>query len=272
MGDLLLVAEENLRSLGTGQVRLEADFAPGVALVVIDNPDRHNALSGKMMVEFRHIVLWLETSAPEDMVAVIVTGSAHKSFCAGLDLKFAREHIASREGLVDQMNLVMNDALARFARLGLITVGSIAGPALGGGTELITAFDYICMASGTYLRFLQTRMGITSPWGGARRLVNSIGRKHALLLLAGAPKVTAEEAKVMGLVTVVVDRPAQPEIMTMYDACLRASLAFTRQFVTDDLTGRRVMPAAVRGMKKLVVRADLEREDALLAQLKESKL
>lgn len=76
---------ENLVNKGQGTVRLDLDFQPGIALVTIDNPKRHNALSGKMMVEFYHTVTQLERN-DKDIVAVIVKGGGNpiKSFCAGL--------------------------------------------------------------------------------------------------------------------------------------------------------------------------------------------
>lgn len=191
----------------------------------------------------------------------------------------------STPALALQVNQVMHDALSRFARLPFITVASMAGHALGGGTELLTAFDYVCMASTAIIRFVQTRMGVSSPWGkfiilmrsyntdthlqgGARRLVNSVGRKTALRILASAPKITAEQGKAFGLVDVIVDNKQD-----IYEECLKASLLFLRPFVFDDRAGQddRVSPGAIRGMKQLVVRADLDRdyefEAAILAKL-----
>ncbi|CDS05400.1 hypothetical protein LRAMOSA07928 [Lichtheimia ramosa] len=268
MTNPIAIAEQELKGRGIGSVHLDVNYAPGVALMVIDNPQRHNAFSGKMMVEFRQHVLWLESQAPQDLVAVIVTGSRGKAFCAGLDLEFAREHMHSTPTLALQVNQVMHDALSRFARLPFITVASMAGHALGGGTELLTAFDYVCMASTAIIRFVQTRMGVSSPWGGARRLVNSVGRKTALRILASAPKITAEQGKAFGLVDVIVDNKQD-----IYEECLKASLLFLQPFVFDDRAGQddRVSPGAIRGMKQLVVRADLDRdyefEAAILAKL-----
>lgn len=78
---------DNLANKGQGTVRLDLDFKPGIALVTIDNPKRHNALSGKMMVEFYHAVTQLERN-DKDIVAVIVKGGGDpiKSFCAGLGM------------------------------------------------------------------------------------------------------------------------------------------------------------------------------------------
>ena len=111
-------------------------------------------------------------------------------------------------------------------------------------------------------------MVLTCHQGGARRLVNSIGRKNALRILASAPKITAEQGKVLGLVDVVIDSKEN-----IYEECLKASLSFLRPFVFDDRAGQgdRVSTGAIRGMKQLVVRADLDRdyefEAAILAKL-----
>ncbi|KAI8140309.1 ClpP/crotonase-like domain-containing protein [Fennellomyces sp. T-0311] len=262
--DTLATAVAKLRSLGDGSVQYDPNYAPGIGLITIDNPERQNAFSGKMMVEFYEIVVQIEQQDPRDMVALIVTGSAKKAFCAGLDLSFAQEHLRS-PGMASHVNHLMHNTLSKFARLPMITVASMAGPALGGGTELLTAFDYICMASTTFLRFVQTRMGVSSPWGGARRLVNRIGRKHALLLLGSAPKVDAHMAKQVGLADVVVE--VARGSADAYEACLKGSVTFLKGFIFDERTNERVTPGAVRGMKKLVVRADLEQDEAFDASV-----
>jgi ethylmalonyl-CoA/methylmalonyl-CoA decarboxylase len=84
--DPISVIGEKLRSLGQGTVIYKADFSPGVGLIELQQPERHNSFSGKMMAEFRDIVLTLEQqqSQDSDMVALVMTGSRGKSFCAGL--------------------------------------------------------------------------------------------------------------------------------------------------------------------------------------------
>jgi ethylmalonyl-CoA/methylmalonyl-CoA decarboxylase len=77
---------ELLANKGQGTIRLDLEYQPGVALLTIDNPKRHNALSGKMMVEFRNAITQLERNVSNDLVALIVMGggSPQKSFCAGI--------------------------------------------------------------------------------------------------------------------------------------------------------------------------------------------
>lgn len=267
--DPLSITSKKLRSLGQGEVFYNASFAPGVALIELRHPERHNSFSGKMMAQFRDIILKLEQLPfDSDLVAVIMTGCAGKSFCSGigmtieifatclilshcLDLAFAQEHMQG--DAKETVNRFMHDTLTRFSRLNVITVASMAGAALGGGTELLTAFDYICMDSGTFIRFVQTRMGVSSPWGGARRLVPRIGRKQALRILGSAPVITAVFGHQVGLVDTIVDSGSKE---AAYDACLQACLSFVEPFVVDQKSNDRVSPAAVRGMKQLMVRSE----------------
>ncbi|KAG2224128.1 hypothetical protein INT45_000143 [Circinella minor] len=262
-GNSISLAITKLRSVGQGNVHYNPNFAQGIGLITLNNPERQNAFSGKMMVEFHEIVVRLEKQDPRDSVAIIVTGAPGKAFCAGLDLTFAQEHLREPD-MAGHVNHLMHDALSRFSRLPYITVASMAGPALGGGTELITAFDYVCIASTTFLRFVQTRMGVTSPWGGARRLVNIIGRKKALYILGSAPKIDAVMANKLGLADVIVNTTSGSDV---HNACLDASKAFLKGFIFDERTGERVTPGAVRGMKKLIVRADMDQDEAFEASV-----
>ncbi|KAF7722074.1 enoyl CoA hydratase domain-containing protein 1 [Apophysomyces ossiformis] len=239
-----------LHTLGQGSVRFIPQHVPGIALIILDNARRHNAFSGKMMVEFRDIILQLEREPPDDLVGLIVTGCRGKAFCS----VFVRDY-GSGPGVSEAISRLMHDTLTRLARLSLITVASMAGPALGAGTELLTAFDFVCMNASTHLRFIQTRRGITSPWGGLRRLVNRVGRKNALLIMGSAPRMSATDGQRFGLVDCVV--PCKDD-EGAYDACLSAATDFLQPFVLGDDKQDRVSVHAVRGMKELVVRADLD--------------
>ena len=64
-----------------GEVRL--DRSGHVAVIVIDRPERRNALSQTMWTGLDRIVGDLERSLPR---AVILTGGGDKAFCAGMDV------------------------------------------------------------------------------------------------------------------------------------------------------------------------------------------
>ncbi|KAI9366284.1 ClpP/crotonase-like domain-containing protein [Pilaira anomala] len=229
---------------GQGTVRLDLTYQPGIALVTLDNPKRHNALSGKMMVEFHHIITRLEKNT-NDLVAVIFIGADLKSFCAGLDLSFAREYLSNPKDTM-AINEMMYHAIDKLTQLPLITMAVALGGSIGGGSELITAFDFICMSQESgFVHFVQTRMGVSSPWGGMARLISIVGKKKGLIWMAGGAKIDAKEAFEHGLVDLLVEKDLD---------CLDQTLLFLKPFLwVDESTQKRVSPVAVRGMKQLAV-------------------
>ena len=72
------------------------------------------------------------------------------------------------------------------------------GPALGGGAELTTMTDFRLCTPGASVSFVQARMGVAPGWGGARRLVELVGRRKALQLLLTSSKLGSEEGTELG--------------------------------------------------------------------------
>lgn len=162
-------------------------------------------------------------------------------------MKFAREHVKTlQESLA--LNKLMYDSIQRLTQLPLITMAIVTGGAIGGGSELITGLDFVCMSKESgFIHFVQTRMGVSSPWGGMNRLIQIVGRKKALLWMAGGYKLNAEQGLKHGLVDLVVEKDVD---------CLNQTVAFLNQFMVDQVTGQNVSPDAVRGMKKLAIKGD----------------
>lgn len=164
------------------------------------------------------------------------------------------------------MNRLMHDAVTRFSRLPLITLAVVTGGAIGGGSELVTGFDFVCMSEESgFIHFVQTRMGVSSPWGGMSRLVELVGRKKALRWMAGGAKITAKE----GLREGIVDFTAPKDV-----DCLDAAVAYLQPFLVDTKTERSVSSNAVRGMKMLSIKknSDWEYDSKIFGSVVFSKL
>jgi enoyl-CoA hydratase/carnithine racemase len=157
------------------------------------------------------------------------------------------------------VNELMHDAIERLSRLPLITMAIVTGGAIGGGSELVTGFDFICMSKQSgFIHFVQTRMGVSSPWGGLRRLVALVGRKKALQWMAGGARLSAQQCFDAGLASVLVDKDVD---------CLNATLDFLNPFLFDSKTQKKVSSNAVRGMKKLLIRQDKANDQAFEAKI-----
>jgi len=188
-------------------------FIPGkIADIILDNPGKRNALSGKMIVQLIRIID--EIVEDHECSSVILRGasSTQPSFCAGLDFSLAKDLINTPErGL--EMCMLMTDALTNLRRSHLISLAAIHGPALGGGAELATACDFRLMSSApaTRIGFVHATIGASPGWGGGRRLVSIVGRSAALRLFGTAQRLSAEEAVGIGLADGVLSSSAIEE-------------------------------------------------------------
>lgn len=185
-----------------GSVSLTKDEHSGIGELVLDRPEKRNAMSGKMMVEFRDCVEELENW--HEGKGLILRGNGC-NFCSGADLHFAKVS-TSQDGL--EMSKWMRDALVRLQKLPLVSVCLVHGPCFGGGVELSIFCDYIIAADDVRFGFVQGKMGIVTAWGAGTRLVQKIGHKKALEILLTSKVMNADECVNVGLVDHVVPSPA----------------------------------------------------------------
>ncbi|KAG6618688.1 Ethylmalonyl-CoA decarboxylase [Phytophthora cinnamomi] len=211
------------------------------ALLEIHNPSARNALTGKMMAQLADIVELLEHPEVHCHLNAVVLRGTDGWFCAGADLRVARQELNSREAGA-AMGALMVDTLTRFRRLPLVSVAVIEGGAFGGGAELATACDFRIMESNAVIQFVQSRMGVVPGWGGGARLHKILGRQHALRLLCTAEKVSPERATQLQLVDEIFSA-------TSREACDTAISSFVEPFDV-------VAPAVSHGAKRVVNNAD----------------
>lgn len=193
-----------------------------VALVVIDRPDRRNAVDGPTAAALAAAVRQAETL---DGVRVGVLTGAGSSFCAGADLKALAGPDANR---IDPLGDGPMGPTRSVPRIPFIA--AIEGFAVAGGLELALWCDLRVAARDATLGVFCRRWGVPLIDGGTVRLPRLIGLGRALdLILTGRP-VGADEALQMGLVSRVVEpggaREAAmtlaAELAAFPNACLRA--------------------------------------------------
>lgn len=218
----------------------------GVGVLRIDRPGARNALDWAAQEQFAATVD--AAAGDETLCALIITG-AGSTFVSGGDLKELARHLDRTSG--ERLNRVMSGALARLVDLPVPVLAAVNGDAVGGGWEIASACDLRLMAADARLRFAQVRVGLTTGWGGAGRLVRQIGQSRALELLMSGRDVGAEEAKRIGFVHRVV--PAGEDVLAAAQAWAAALEALPR--------------GALAAMKRLVYAAgadagvnDYERE------------
>ncbi|XP_067840674.1 ethylmalonyl-CoA decarboxylase [Heptranchias perlo] len=233
-----------LQQLPGGSIDLQKD-QNGIATLVINHPERMNAFSGTMMLDFRDRVEELEHWT--NGKGLILRG-ADNTFCSGSDLRAVKAISNPEDGL--RMCMFMQNTMTRLLRLPLISVALVQGKALGGGAEVATACDFRLVTSGSEIRFVHKLMGLVPGWGGATRLIKLIGYRNALKLLSSAQHVDPETGLKIGLVDEILASSDQ-------DSCLEEAQNWLNQYVKGS-------SQVVRAIKNVVVSGrELSQEESL---------
>lgn len=163
--------------------------------------DKRNALNSEL-VEALDTAL-AEANA-DDAVQVIMLAAKGSVFCAGADIR-------EFSGRTDDTSALSAKRSAGMGRLFLMSqvrtkpvIAVVDGPALGGGAALAIACDIVMASNEAKFGYPEIKGGFTVA-GVLPLLVKHVGRKAAFDLCATGRSIDVEEARLMGLVTYVVD-------------------------------------------------------------------
>lgn len=165
-----------------------------VATVTLNRPGSRNALNRAMCED----LLAACAAARADDVRLVLVRASGPVFCAGADLK-------ERQGLsADEVRARRLRAFAAYDALEQLPMPAIAvvhGPAVGSGCEIAAACDFVIA---TPQASFATPEALWGTVGATQRLPRVLGKRLAKDLMFTGRKLTADEAKVAGLVTRVV--------------------------------------------------------------------
>ena len=179
---------------GTAVVRVERSGP--VTTVILDRPDRRNAVDGPTAALLAEAFRGFEADA--DALVAVLWG-AGGTFCSGADLTAvgtaAGNHVEPEgDGPMGPTRL----------RRSKPVIAAVEGYAVAGGLELALWCDLRVAASDATFGVFCRRWGVPLVDGGTVRLPRIVGRGVAMdLVLTGRP-VGAEEAQRIGLVSRVV--------------------------------------------------------------------
>ena len=149
-------------------LRIDADPEnPRIARLLLNRPERFNAITDDMPGEIRAAVEWANT---ESDIHVIVVEGAGKGFCGGYDLAATAEqhieHPCQQESLpwdpmVDYatMKRFTEDFMSLW-RSPKPTIAKVHGAAVAGGSDIALCCDLLVMAEDARIGYMPTRV-----WG-----------------------------------------------------------------------------------------------------------
>jgi len=169
-----------------------------VLKITLNRPDVYNAFNEEMLFELQEV---FKKAAEDDSIrCVILTGSG-KAFCSGQDLKdFNDKKLTFKEAL----NQRYNPLIKQIAYLKKPVICALNGVAAGAGFSLALACDYrIAVESATLIEVF-INVGLVPDSGSSFFLPRIIGYSRAFEMCATGDKVTASEAKELGLLNKIV--------------------------------------------------------------------
>lgn len=175
--------------------------ADDIATVVLNRPDRLNALDRSMWAGLRDA--FAELSADDTLRCIVLRGAGDKAFAAGADIsEFERERADSAQAA--EYGRLIDDAMQTVGTCRHPTVAMIHGACVGGGLEVASQCDLrICGASSRF-GVPVARLGLVMGYGELKGLIDLVGRATALEILLEGRVFDAGEAQAKGLVTRVV--------------------------------------------------------------------
>lgn len=179
----------------------------GALRLVLDKPDKLNAVNTPMLVALRGEIA---AAATDDSTRVVVLTGAGRAFCSGGDM--SGEDTAGAATAAAEVI----DAITHLPKP---VVAGVHGAAIGVGCSLALACDLIVAAQSAYFQLAFTKVGLMTDGGAAVLIPAAIGRARAGRMALLAEKVTATEAFGWGMIShVVLDDAYDAELEAIVQA------------------------------------------------------
>lgn len=179
---------------------------PRIARLLLNRPERFNAINDDTPREIRAAVEWAEDN--KDIHAIIVEG-AGKGFCGGYDLTFYAENDADHpcqqesnpwDPMVDYAVMKRNteDFMALW-RSRKPTIAKVHGAAVAGGSDIALCCDLLVMADDARIGYMPTRV-----WGCPTTAMWTyrLGPARAKQLMFTGDMITGKTAADWGLANI----------------------------------------------------------------------
>jgi methylglutaconyl-CoA hydratase len=167
-----------------------------VARIVLNRPERRNALDQELIAEFRDA---LRLAAADNLVRVVLISGAGKDFCSGMDLRTFAGDASGDLAKFQSEARNMAGLLIDMRRHPKPIVAAVQGRALGGGCGIATAADLVLAADSAQFGYPEINIGFVPAIVMAilRRLVSE---KRAFELIATGAVISAGAALEFGMI------------------------------------------------------------------------
>ncbi|WP_282158160.1 crotonase/enoyl-CoA hydratase family protein [Shimia thalassica] len=174
--------------------------ARGVATLTLNRPEKHNAMSGQMLVDLKAAA---EQLGADEAVRVVILTGAGKSFCAGGDLGWMQQQREMAPDVRGKEARKLAEMLQALNTLPKPLIGRVQGNAFGGGVGMASVCDVTIGADTVTMGLTETRLGLIPATIGPY-VVSRMGEAMARRVFMSARLFKADEAVTLGLLAKAV--------------------------------------------------------------------
>ncbi len=167
----------------------------GIATITLNRPSVFNSFNQEMIKSLQH---HLDVVAQDVSVRAVVLTGTGKAFCAGQDLGEVLEEKEIDFNKIVQENY--NPLVLKIRNMDKPVVAAVNGVAAGAGANLALACDIVVAKESTNFIQAFSKIGLIPDCGGTYFLPRLIGLQKATALMMLADKVSAAQAKEIGMI------------------------------------------------------------------------
>lgn len=188
-----------------------------IGIITLNNPPT-NAINTDMIKSFQDLIP--EVDKDPDVRCVVIKSELDKIFMAGADISWLQDMHKDLNAMKarGETGTPVNHLQKAFDRINAMSkpvIACINGHAVGGGCEISLACHYRIMASDQgKIGLTEINLGIIPGAGGTQRITRVLGISKALPLLLEGTRLSAQEAKEIGLIHAHYPKDK------LFDACM----------------------------------------------------
>jgi enoyl-CoA hydratase len=177
---------------------LNFDISDTIGTLTFNRPKALNALNHELVQEVGAVLDLIEQDP--GVRVLVLTGAGDKAFVAGADIS----ELTQLDALgAKKFATLGQKTFARLESLPIPVIAAVNGFALGGGTEVALACDFIYASEKAVFGLPEITLGIIPGFGGTQRLARVVGPNRAKELIYTGKTFPASDALAYGLVNQV---------------------------------------------------------------------
>ena len=253
-----LPVQSSVGTIDKDAAPVQLQYFDEVALLTLNRPEAGNSINEPMATQ---LIRLASRIAEEGRASALVMTGQGKLFCGGGDLIGFR--MAANQGTeilgrhVRSLAERLHEALAALLDLRLPWICAVNGSAAGAGLSLVLASDMAVARPSAKFSTAYAELGLAADGGMSWSLPRRIGHARAIEMMLGSRRLSAAEARDIGLIFAVIDGAEERFVSSVID-CARnlcrgtresraASLALLREGASRNLADQLTLEAGAMG-------------------------